>query len=107
MLGRAAYHEPALLGQVDRRLFGEAVADIDPFEAVEAYKPYLAARLAEGWRLASMTRHLLGLFHAMPGGRIWRRILTVEGNKPGAGLEVVDAALAAVREAFERRRDAA
>jgi tRNA-dihydrouridine synthase A len=107
MLGRAAYHEPALLGQVDRRLFGEAVADIDPFKAVEAYKPYLAARLAEGWRLASMTRHMLGLFHAMPGGRIWRRILTVEGNKPGAGLEVVDAALAAVREAFERRRDAA
>ena len=46
-------------------------------------------------------------FHAMPGGRIWRRVLTVEGNKPGAGLEVVDAALAAVREAFERRRDAA
>jgi tRNA-dihydrouridine synthase A len=107
MLGRAAYHEPALLGQVDRRLFGEAVADVDPFEAVEAYKPYLSARLAEGWRLASMTRHMLGLFHAMPGGRIWRRILTVEGNKPGAGLEVVDAALAAVREAFERRRDAA
>lgn len=107
MLGRAAYHEPGLLGQVDRRLFGEAVADVDPFEAVEAYKSYLSARLAEGWRLASMTRHMLGLFHAMPGGRIWRRVLTVEGNKPGAGLEVVDAALAAVREAFERRRDAA
>jgi tRNA-dihydrouridine synthase A len=107
MLGRAAYHEPALLGQVDRRLFGEAVADVDPFEAAEAYKPYLSARLAEGWRLASMTRHMLGLFHGQPGGRAWRRVLTVEGAKPGAGLEVVDAALAAVREAIDRRRDAA
>jgi tRNA-dihydrouridine synthase A len=63
------------------------------------------ARLGVPW--AAVARHMLGLFHAMPGGRIWRRILTVEGNKPGAGLEVVDAALAAVREAFERRRDAA
>jgi tRNA-dihydrouridine synthase A len=107
MLGRAAYHEPGLLGQADRRLFGEEVADVGPFEAVEAYKPYLAARLAEGWRLAGMTRHMLGLFHGQPGGRIWRRILTVEGVKPGAGLDVVDAALAGVREAFERKRDAA
>ncbi len=107
MLGRAAYHEPALLGQVDRRLFGEATTDVDPFAAVETYKSYLSARLTEGWRLASMTRHMLGLFHGMPGGRAWRRVLTVEGNRPGAGLEVVDTALAAVREAFERRRDAA
>ena len=107
MLGRAAYHEPALLGQVDRRLFAEATTDVDPFAAVETYKSYLSARLTEGWRLASMTRHMLGLFHGMPGGRAWRRVLTVEGNRPGAGLEVVDTALAAVREAFERRRDAA
>ncbi len=107
MLGRAAYHEPALLGAVDRRLFGEDVADVDPFDAVEAYKPYLAARLAEGWKLGGMTRHMLGLFHGRPGGRIWRRVLTVEGVKPGAGLEVVDAALAAVRDAVERRGEAA
>jgi tRNA-dihydrouridine synthase A len=43
-----------------------------------------------------MTRHMLGLFHGTPGARTWRRILTVESVKPGAGLEVVDAALAAV-----------
>jgi len=107
MLGRAAYHEPALLGQVDRRLFGEAAADVDPFEAVEAYRPYIAARLAEGWKLGGITRHMLGLFHGRPGGRAWRRILTVDGVRPGAGLEVVDAALAAVRDAHDRRRDAA
>ena len=43
-----------------------------------------------------MTRHMLGLFHGRPGARAWRRILTVEGVKPNAGLEVVEAALAAV-----------
>ncbi|ATQ43669.1 tRNA dihydrouridine(20/20a) synthase DusA [Caulobacter mirabilis] len=96
MLGRAAYHEPALLAQADRRVFGEAVEDVDLFEAVERYKPYVAARLAEGWHLSGMTRHMLGLFHGRPGARAWRRILTVESVKSGAGLEVIDAALAAV-----------
>ena len=105
MLGRAAYHEPALLGQADRRLFGQG-ADVDPFEAIDRYRPYLAARLGEGVRLASMTRHMLGLMHGRPGARAFRRILTVEAIREGAGLEVVDRAVEAVREA-EARREAA
>ena len=96
MLGRAAYHTPAILGQVDRRLFGAGGEDVDAVRAVELYRPYVAAQLARGVHLAAMTRHMLGLFHGAPGARTWRRILTVEGVKPGAGLEVVDAALAAV-----------
>ncbi|OIQ70705.1 tRNA-dihydrouridine synthase A [mine drainage metagenome] len=95
MLGRAAYHNPGLLGAVDRRIFGED-REVGAVEAVELYKPYIAAQLASGVHLAAMTRHMLGLFHGMPGARGWRRILTVEGVKAGAGLEVVDAALAAV-----------
>jgi tRNA-dihydrouridine synthase A len=103
MLGRAAYHEPGLLGQVDRRVFGEDVADVDAFEAVELYKPYMAAQLAAGVHLAAMSRHMLGLFHGLPGARAWRRILTVEGVAAGAGLDVVDRALAAVRQAVDAR----
>jgi tRNA-dihydrouridine synthase A len=95
MLGRAAYHTPAILGEVDRRLFG-GEGDVSAREAVERYRPYIAGELAKGTHLAAMTRHMLGLFHGSPGARTWRRILTVEGVKPGAGLEVVDAALAAV-----------
>lgn len=98
MLGRAAYHEPALLGRVDAELFGLGDG-VDVFEAVERYRPYLAARLEQGTPLAAMTRHMLGLMHGRPGARGWRRILTVESIRPGAGLEVVDQALAAVREA--------
>ena len=96
MLGRAAYHEPAQLGRADRLVFGGTGADVEPFEAVERYRPYMAAQLAAGVHLPAMTRHMLGLFHGRPGARAWRRILTVEGCKPGAGLEVLDAALAAV-----------
>lgn len=102
MLGRAAYHEPAILGQVDRRLFGEG-SDIDAFAAVERYKPYMAARLAEGVHLPAMTRHMLGVMHGRPGARSFRRILTVEALKPGAGIEVLDRAVEAVREAGARR----
>src|SRR5687768_4534164 len=95
MLGRAAYHTPAILAEADARIFGEAEA-IDPFEAVAAYREYVASELARGTHLAAMTRHMLGLFHGRPGARTWRRILTVEGVKPGAGLSVIDEALAAV-----------
>lgn len=103
MLGRAAYHEPALMGQVDRRIFGEAVEDVDVFEALKRYRPYMAARLDEGANLAGMTRHMLGLMHGRAGARAFRRILTVEGVKPGARLEVVDRAVEAVREAEARK----
>ncbi|MBO9545421.1 tRNA dihydrouridine(20/20a) synthase DusA [Caulobacter sp.] len=107
MLGRAAYHEAGLLGEVDRRVFGLDVADVDSFEAVERYKPYLARELAAGTHLAAMSRHMLGLFHGLPGARAWRRILTVEGVKAGAGLEVVDRALDAVRAALAAREERA
>ena len=104
MLGRVAYHEPALLGQVDRRVFGADTPDVSPYEAIERYKPYLAARLDEGVNLHAMTRHMLGLMHGRPGARAFRRILTVEGIAKDAGLEVLDRAVEAVREA-EARRD--
>jgi tRNA-dihydrouridine synthase A len=102
MLGRAAYHTPAILGEADARLFGAGEA-VGAAEAVARYRPYIASELARGTHLAAMTRHMLGLFHGAPGARTWRRILTVEGVKPGAGLEVVDAALAAVGERDTRK----
>jgi len=98
MLGRAAYHTPALLGCVDAAMFGQA-GEVGAREAVEAYRPYMARKLQEGAPLAAMTRHMLGLFSAQPGARSWRRILTVEASRPGAGLEVIDRALEAVASA--------
>jgi tRNA-dihydrouridine synthase A len=95
MLGRAAYHTPLVLADADRRIFGEGEA-VDPFAAVEAYRDYVGSELARGTHLAAMTRHMLGLFHGRPGARAWRRILTVEGVKAGAGLDVIDRALGAI-----------
>ena len=103
MLGRAAYHDPGLLGAVDRRFFGEG-ADVAPEDAVRRYLPYVRARLAEGVHLAAMTRHMLGLFHGRPGARRWRRILTEDAVKAGAGTEVIERALSAVTDEATRLR---
>ncbi|MEL7030867.1 MAG: tRNA dihydrouridine(20/20a) synthase DusA [Pseudomonadota bacterium] len=96
MLGRAAYQTPALLAEVDRALFEEAAPAVSPFDAVRTYRPYIEARLDEGVRLSSITRHMLGLFNGMPGARRWRRVLSEKGPKPGADLAVLDEALDAV-----------
>ena len=96
MLGRAAYQTPDLLGLVDQNLFDPEVSILSPFEAVRDYRSYIEARLDEGVRLSSMTRHMLGLFSGMPGARLWRRVLSEKAPKPGAGIEVLDEALEAV-----------
>ncbi|HXV01671.1 MAG TPA: tRNA dihydrouridine(20/20a) synthase DusA [Caulobacteraceae bacterium] len=101
MLGRAAYHTPAILGAADRRLFGARQPDATPFEAVERFLPYVKVELSRGTRLAAMTRHILGLFHGWRGARAWRRTLTVEAIAPGAGAEVIERALAAIVTANE------
>jgi len=93
MLGRAAYHEPAILGQVDRRLFGDMAGDVEPVEAVRRYLPYVRREVARGVPLAAMTRHMLGLFHGRPGARAWRRTLTVEGPRSRADAGVIERAL--------------
>ena len=59
-------------------------------------RPYIEAELAKGQKLNRIVRHMIGLYQGVPGARAWRRILTVDSLKEGAGLEVLDAALAAV-----------
>ena len=94
MLGRAAYQNPALLLEVDSRVFGSAAPNPGRIAAVEAHVPYIEHELARGVPLHAMTRHMLGLFNGLPGGRAWRRMLSQQGTHRGAGAEVVRAALA-------------
>ena len=96
MLGRAAYQNPALLLDVDARIFADATPKQSREQAVESYMPYVAHMLERGTHLHAMTRHLLGLFHGRPGGRRWRRVLSEQGVRPGAGVEVLRTALAEV-----------
>jgi tRNA-dihydrouridine synthase A len=97
MLGRAAYQTPWILSDVDARFFGDAPRGLTRAGALEAMFPYIEAHLARGGRLNNIVRHVLGLFHGEPGARAFRRILSTEAVREGAGVDVVERALAAVR----------
>ncbi len=103
MIGRAAYHAPntVLIG-ADAALYGDAPGP-DAFAVLDAMRPYIGRHLAGGGRLHSVTRHMLGLFTGQAGARGWRRVLSELATGSGAGLEVLDAAMAQVQ-AGELRR---
>ncbi|SNR44156.1 tRNA dihydrouridine(20/20a) synthase DusA [Paracoccus sediminis] len=91
MVGRAAYHQPwNILGGADR-LWGDAPPFDRPDQVAQAMRPAIVAHLAAGGRLHQITRHMLGLFHGMPGARDWKR--TLSEGAPKGGIEVYDAAL--------------
>jgi tRNA-dihydrouridine synthase A len=96
MMGRAAYQEPWRLLAVDPLLFGEPALFASPKEAALALIPYIERELSKGARLHSITRHVLGLYHGVPGARAFRRHLATEAVKPGASASVMADALAQV-----------
>ncbi len=98
MVGRAAYHETAQVLQGADSLWGDGFAP-DTYAALDAMRPYIAAHLAAGGRLHQITRHMLGAFAGQAGARGWRRVLSTKGMAAGAGLDVLDAALAEVARA--------
>lgn len=93
MIGRAAYENPYLLAEVDRRFFGSSKPPPSRRQVVRALLPYVEAQLRQGTPLHCMTRHLLGLFQGVPGARAWRRTLSERACRRGAGMEVLEAAL--------------
>jgi tRNA-dihydrouridine synthase A len=96
MLGRAAYHDMALMGEVDARVYGEPATSIDWIALRDAMMAYAEAHLAQGGKLGNITRHMIGLFSGIDGARRFRQILSSEAVKPGAGPEVIARAFAAV-----------
>jgi tRNA-dihydrouridine synthase A len=98
MLGRAAYHTPAILLDADRRFFGEPSRARTPDEAAAELRPWIVKRLGQGVPLHAIVRHMLGLFAGRPGARQWRRILSEKAPRatgPSA-IAIYDEALAAM-----------
>jgi tRNA-dihydrouridine synthase A len=98
MMGRAAYQEPWRLLAVDPLVFGEEARFITVKDAVAALIPYIERELAQGTRLHSITRHLHGLFRAVPGARAFRRALA-GATTSQVGPDLLTAALALVSDA--------
>lgn len=96
MLGRAAYQTPWVLAEVDSRVFGGTCDMPDRWAVVDAMVDYAGRRMAEGVPLKSITRHMMGLFHGMPGARSWRRVLAEQARVPGQTPELIRQAAALV-----------
>lgn len=94
MLGREVYHNPYLLAQVDARIFRDERPLLSRQQIVMAMQDYIEQQIQSGQRLHNITRHMLGLFHGADGARAWRRHLSENAGKPGAGYQVVLDALA-------------
>ncbi len=95
MIGRAAYDDPYMLAEADRKLFGSVSPPPSREEVARRMVPYIEQCLAEGRPLVRVTRHMLGLFAGVRGARAWRRVLTVGSCREGAGPELVLEALEA------------
>lgn len=93
MLGRSAYHNPWILAEVDHRLFGEPKELRYREDIIEAILPYVEKELGSGARLNQITRHLLGLYQEVPGAKRYRRLLSEQAHRPGAGADVLRAAV--------------
>jgi tRNA-dihydrouridine synthase A len=94
MIGRAAYEAPMTLAAADGRLFGEGAPPPSLREVIDAMRPIVDEELVAGTRLAPLLRPMIGLARGVPGARRWRRALTEGAPREGAGLEVLDAAVA-------------
>ena len=89
MMGREVYHNPYILARVDEIFYDDHHPVPGRFEILDKLLPYVENELAQGVRLHTITRHILGLFQGVPGAKAWRRHLSEHATRPGAGIQVL------------------
>ena len=92
MLGREPYANPFMLANIDAELFGEPAEPVDRLQILQQFYPYIESKMIKGMKLSHVIRHIIGLFHGQPNGRLWRRYLSENSYKKGAGVEVIQQA---------------
>lgn len=107
MLGRSVYEKPFMLNEVDELYYGDATSLKTRDDIVKSMLPYIQNHLDQGGKLIQVTRHMLGLFHGLPGGRMWRRYLSQNAFKPTAGTDTVEEAYKLVNDEIQRMQEQA
>ncbi|PXY94996.1 tRNA dihydrouridine(20/20a) synthase DusA [Frischella perrara] len=97
MVGREAYQNPMLLSEIDQQIFAKDHVITNPISVIEQLFPYIEVELAKGTQLNHIMRHTLGIFNGKKGAKQWRRYLSENAHKKGAGLEVVEKALSFIQ----------
>lgn len=96
MIGREAYHNPWILVEADRRLYGDDHPLPTRHEIIERLIPFVEQEQAAGTPISRITRHILGLFNGQPGARAWRRHISENAHRKGANYSVILEAAARV-----------
>jgi tRNA-dihydrouridine synthase A len=102
MLGRAAYQSPGVLAEVDAELYGEPDRLLDRNALLDTMCAYVDRHIVGGGKLGHVTRHMVGLFHGLPGARRYRQILSTDATHPDADSKVLREAFAVVDFGAER-----
>jgi tRNA-dihydrouridine synthase A len=97
MMGRAVYHNPWILHEVDQRFFGAPELARTQSDIVDEMIEYIRVVSTKGTELKHVTRHMLGMYHGLPGARKWRRLISERACKAGAGVEVLEEAMAGLK----------
>jgi len=93
MIGRHACQDPYFLAEIDQLFYNDSKPALSRLEVIEQMLPYIQTQLDQGMRLTSLSRHLLGLFFGTKNARQWRRYLSENAHKAGAGIEVIQEAI--------------
>ncbi|MBO1926576.1 tRNA dihydrouridine(20/20a) synthase DusA [Thiomicrorhabdus sp. 6S2-11] len=102
MIGRSAYEQPYMLADIDSVLYSAVNETPSRQQVVEQMYDYIDNHLSSGGKLIQITRHMLGLYHGLPGGRMFRRYLSQNAFKPESGVEVLQEAVRMVNEEIDR-----
>ncbi len=98
MLGREVYHNPFILREVDKKIYGDDTQKQQTeLEVLQLYMQYMQKELAKGVYLKHLSRHLLGFFNGQPGAKAWRRYISENAYKPGADINVIKKALGFIK----------
>jgi len=97
MIGRAAYHRPALLAELERQVVDPQRPVPEPWYIVERMIAYATECARQGVRLHSITRHMHGVMAGLEGARAWRRFLSEVAARPEARAEVLYSALPIIK----------
>ena len=103
MIGRTAYADPYVLAGVDHLFFDSDARVPTRMEVLDRYRAYCALQLERGVPLGRLVRHVVGLFQGCRGAKAWRRHLSENAHRAGAGLEVIDGAASHIREVDPRQ----
>ncbi len=97
MMGREAYHNPYILAEADQRFFNQTLAIPSREDIIAQLVPYIESQAQLGVQVKHITRHILGLFQGVAGGKRWRRYLSEHAHLVDADSSILSGALTYVR----------